>query len=141
MRSPVLGALGAAGCLRVAALRQLRSFQSRPLCDSTTISLRPGCRTAWQSARLFRSGTVWRRSRRRGTARNLPKSEGLRKIGNVQPRLCSRRRAAIAPFQVSLRGRGAANRAASLASVRRPVPFPAAVAPHFVLWSEGDHKV
>jgi glycine/D-amino acid oxidase-like deaminating enzyme len=72
--------------------------------------------------------TVWRRSRRGGTARYLPKSGGRRKIRNVPPRLCSRRRAAIAPFQISLRGRGAANRAVSLASVRRPVSFPSSPA-------------
>src|ERR1700680_4095128 len=64
----------------------------------------------------------------RAATRNLPKSEGRRKIRNVPPRLCSRRRAAIAPFQISLRGRGAANRAASLASVRRPVSFPSSPA-------------
>jgi len=53
-------------------IRQLRSFQSRPLWLSYSMAERV----------TIRSGTVRRRSRRGGTARNLPKSEGRRKIGN-----------------------------------------------------------
>ena len=80
----------------------------------------------WPGLRSCGSSAAPRRLERAEIERPRPRSEIRRSAKNrqrsataLQSKACRK-----SSLQVSLRGRGAANRAASLASVRRPVPFP-----------------